>query len=228
MFYFRQSLWSNQPMVYIGVRRNGSTTRRGRDFRSPIIPAWEQVTSPGMDADVVCFTNCERVELFLNGRSLGVKPSSEAFNRTLSWRVPFTPGTLKAVGYNGASAACSFELTTPGKPHHLRLIPEESTLPADGRSLALIRVQVVDEQGIPIYFADNSVTFEVTGAARLRAVDSGDLTSRERFQSDHRRVDHGQCLLIIQSASIAAGTISVRATADGLAAGECTLSAVSR
>jgi beta-galactosidase len=75
-----------------------------------------------------------------------------------------------------------------------------------------------------VYFANNEIRFEVTGPAKIRAVDSGDLANGEPFQSDHRRADHGRCLLILQSSG-EAGTVHVRASAEGLEVGELTMPA---
>jgi hypothetical protein len=223
LFYFRQALWSDKPMVYLASRRAQTgarpTTRPGRRGGAMLEPTWEAPASPTTTMDGVCYTNCDRVELSLNGKSIDTASRSDIVDGVLSWGgITFAPGTLKAVGYMGTNAVCSCELTTAGPAHQLKLTPEQTTIAADGRSLAFIRVDVVDEAGHLVYRAEPEIQFQVTGAGKLRALDTGDLSNQESFASNHRRASHGECLLVVQGGADA-GTISIQATADGLAAG---------
>jgi hypothetical protein len=223
--YFRQSLWSDKPMVYLATRQGGAGRGGGRGGGGGnIAPTWNLQLSEGAVANVVCYTNCEKVELFLNGKSLGEKAQSEGQNRTLTWQVPYSAGTLKAVGKNGGATACAFELKTAGAPRNLQLSADLMSIPADGRSLSHVVVNVTDEAGVPIYAAQDQVNFELTGPGRIIGVDSGDMRSHESFQAPTRKLFQGKCLVIIQSTQ-KAGTIKLTATATGLTPATATVTA---
>jgi hypothetical protein len=216
--FFRQSLWSDKPMVYLATRQGGGGRGgRGGGFGGGnIAPTWNLQLTEGAMANVVCYTNCEKVELFLNGKSLGEKAQSEGQNRTLTWQVPYSAGTLKAVGKNGGATACAFELKTAGAPKGIKLAPDVTTISADGRSLSHVEVSVTDEAGVPIYAAQDQVNFELTGPGRIIGVDSGDMRSHESFQAPTRKLYQGKCLVIIQSTQ-KTGAIKLTASAVGLA-----------
>jgi beta-galactosidase len=208
-FYFRQSLWSAKPMVYISAR-SGS----GRGMPANLAASTWQGNA-GDPMFVTCYTNCERVELLLNGDSLGEKRLSAAQNRALSWNVPYATGTLKAVGKSGDAAVCSWELSTVGKPDHIKLAGDVKTLAADSRDLVHVEVSVVDASGNVIPSASDQINFEISGPGRIIGVDSGDQNSHESFKSPTRKAFQGRCLVIVQSTATP-GTISLKAAAAGL------------
>ncbi len=221
-YYFRQSLWSDKPMVYLAVRPPTGGGRGGRGGGFQVAPSWSWSAANTNEVSVVCYANCEKVELFLNGKSLGEKPLTTAQDRVLTWRVPYVPGTLKAVGKNGHAMVCTYELNTTGKAARVKLAPDVKQIAADGRDLAHVEVSVTDSDGNLVYAADNQVHFELTGPGRVIGVDSGDQRSHEDFKANTRKAYHGQCLVIIQSIS-SRGKIGLTATADGLRAGTLTI-----
>jgi len=219
-YYFRQSLWSAKPMVYLAARAGGRGMRGGGGS-----PGWQG--KAGESVPVACYTNCEKVELLLNAKSLGEKPLASAQNRVLSWEVPYADGTLKAVGKNGNAAVCSFEIVTPGKPQRIRLSPDVTALRADGRDLAHVEVAVVDAAGNTIPSAADAIDFEISGPGRIIGVDSGDQRSHESFKASSRQAYQGRCLVIIQSRAIP-GAITLKATASGLSTDQITITSASR
>ncbi len=221
-FYFRQSLWSDKPMVYVGLRSSQSGGRGGRGRGADPLPHWNLQANPGAPVNVGCYSNCETVELWLNDKSLGEKSPATAANRTVTWQVPYSPGTLKAIGKNGGNAVCSFELKTAGDAQQVTLSPDLATIPADGRSLSHIEVNAADAAGIPVYDANHEVTFEVSGPGRIIGVDTGDTASHEGFKGNSRKLYHGKCLVIVQS-TLEPGTITLKASAPGLSVGQTTI-----
>ncbi len=214
-YYFRQSLWSDKPMVYLAVRPPTGGGRGGRGGGFQVSPSWTWPSANSNEVNVVCYANCEKVELFLNGKSLGEKPLTTAQDRVLTWRVPYSPGTLKAVGKNGRATICTCELNTAGKAAHIKLAPDVKQIAADGRDLVHVEVSVTDNEGNLIYAADNQLHFALTGPGRMIGVDSGDQRSHEDFKANTRKAYHGQCLVIVQSTA-ATGNIALTASADGL------------
>jgi hypothetical protein len=238
-FYFRQSLWSDKPMVYLAVRPHG--TARRRDYIGPMLtPAWivpppprwqaAAATEPSQSSssfvDIVCFTNCKRVEVFLNGRTLGSKRLSDAGpDRMIEWTVPFAPGELRASGYDDANQpACSCRLMTPGEPDHVQLTADQTKFVDDEGNppLTFIEADVVDKDGNPVYAARNRIAFSITGPGKIRGVDSGDLTDNESFSANTRRAFRGRCLVVVQRESDT-GSIVVHAAGEKLRAGELTI-----
>lgn len=221
-FYFRQSLWSEKPMVYIAAQTPPAGFERARAARSEVVPNWNWPVKDGDPVTVVAYTNCEKVELFLNGRSLGEKTLSSARDHVLSWNVPYSPGTLKAIARNRGAPAGSYELVTSGRAVRIRLSADATSIAADGRDLSHVEVSVVDSAGNTVYSADNMISFEIVGRGRIIGVDSGDIRSHESFKASSRKAFQGKCLVIVQSTP-EAGTIQLKATASGLLEGKITI-----
>lgn len=216
-FYFYQSQWTDKPVLHI-------------------FPHWNWSDKEGQIIHVVCFTNCDTVELFLNGKSLGVKgyafprrgmelrygnyPARARAPQTtadlhLSWDVPYEPGTLKAVGTRDSNVVSTVEVVTAGEPAAIDLSVDQNAIAADGRDVANIKVQILDSQGNIVPTADNDVAFEIQGEGKIIGVDNGNPDSHESFQADHRKAFNGLCLAIIQAKS-KPGKIRLTARADGL------------
>lgn len=203
----RQSWWSEKPVVSI-VRRVSP------EEAAAIDPGYEQVAAarrqttysdwnpPGKQANVEVYSNAQEVELFLNGKSLGAKKlPPDAAART--WRVDYEPGTLRAVGNNGAEA----QLRTSGKSTHIQL----SAAPThDGTTF--ITATVLDANNIPVRTAADLITFQLTGPARILAVDNADNASHESFQGNQRQAYQGRAVAIVQST----GPFTIAARAEGL------------
>ncbi len=224
-FYFRQSLWSEKPMVYIAAKTPPPRPGDGRQARSEIVAHWNWPVEVGEPVTVVGYSNCEKVELFLNGRSLGEKSVSDAPDRVLSWEVPYSAGTLKAVGRNGSATVASWELKTAGKAARVRLNADALSIAADGRDLSHVEASVVDAGGTVVSQAEVAISFEIAGKGRIIGLDSGDIRSHESFQSATRRAYQGRCLAIVQ-AGTEPGLIRLKATTPGLAGDEITINSI--
>jgi len=218
--YFRQSLWSDNPMVYIVSQIPLSPEQENQ----PKVPfwGWPKVFShwnwsgrEGKTITVKCYTNCESVELFLNGKSLGSKELSASSDLQPSWNVPYEPGTLKAIGKKNGKIACSYELHTAGKPAKIVLTPDRDNILANSRDLSYVEVSVVDKDGNIVPDANNLITFDVSGEGKIIGVGSGDQQSHEDYKSNKRKVYNGKCLLVVQSRN-KSGQIRIMATSPGL------------
>ena len=215
-FYFYQSQWTKAPMVHL-------------------FPHWNWAGREGEVIPLICYTNCDSVELFVNGVSYGVKaysfphpgmqgrewhPEFGAIDYTtndlhLSWDVVYQPGTLKAVGVKDGQVVCEQEIVTTGAPAALRLTVDRSEIVADGSDVAHLTVEALDARGHAVPDADDMVTFEVTGAGTLIGVDNGNPRCHDDYRADHRALFSGKALAIIQ-ATREAGDIRVTASAPGL------------
>ncbi len=216
-FYFYQSQWTGKPVLHI-------------------FPHWNWKGKEGSIVPVSCFTNCDTVELFLNGRSFGVKgfafprlgmegrygnyPARAKVTRTtadlhLTWDVPYEPGVLKAVGMQDGKIVSIVEVFTTGDPTTLSLSADRELIVADQRNVAHLTVQILDDKGRIVPIADNEVTFELGGEGSLLGVDNGNTESHEDYRSSRRKAFNGLCLAIVQSTG-KPGQIRVTAASPAL------------
>jgi beta-galactosidase len=224
----RESWWGDAPMVCI-TRRAAATDLMPTDpgygaeerHTQVLFSDWTPKNLAPHDENVEIYSNCKEVELFLNGRSLGVKLiNADASPRT--WRVAFAPGTLKAVAYNHGRTAATDVLITAGQPAKIILSTTAKNLSPDFDGVAVVRAKIVDARGIEVPSADDLISFKVSGPGVLAAVDNGDNASHEPFQADTRQAFQGGCVAFVK-ATAASGKIVVTANAAGLAAGAITL-----
>ena len=194
-----------------------------RRRRQVLYADWTPANLAAHDENVEVDSNCERVELFLNGRSLGAQ-TLPADLAPRMWRVPFAPGELRAVGTDHGQPAAVRELRTAGPPARVRLTVDHSPLPADWDDVAYVTASVVDAQGVVVPRAHDRLAFKVTGPGVIAAVDSADSASSEPFQATERRTYQGQCFAILK-ATAPAGAITLSASAEGLTGDSLTLAA---
>jgi beta-galactosidase len=203
--WFRQSLWSARPMVYLCA----SEGRRG----SNLAEHWNWPSNTTVN--VHCYANCPEVSLTLNGQLIGTKILSEATNGVLRWTIPYSPGTLKAVGRSNGVELCTFTLQTAGPARRIELLPDTTRLHADGKDVCHLEFRVVDAQGIRVPDAAPEVTLAVDGPAKLLGMENGDCDSPEPYQGPTRKALHGHGLAIFQ-ATTAGGKVRITASAPGL------------
>lgn len=194
-YYYYQSWWTDQPVLHI-------------------FPHWNWPDKKGQVIDVWCYSNCKRVELFLNGQSLGRKTMPRYSH--LQWSVKYEPGTLSAKGYDDQdNVIAETKVETTSEPAAIKLEPDRTNLTADGEDIALITVKIVDSQGRTVPVANDEVTFDVAGAGHLLGLGNGDPTCHEPDKGTRRRAFNGLCLAIVQS-SRTSGSIVIQAHSPGL------------
>jgi beta-galactosidase len=208
-FYYQQSQWSESPMVHVTI---GNGTGNGRAM--PVLAEnWNQAGP----VDVVTFTNCESVDLYVNATKIGTQRSSDfAKTGVMQWtNVPWQAGAIKAVGMNGGKAVATDTIKTVGSPAKLMLRPDRTTLDADGNEVSCIEVDVCDADNNPVITANNPVQFAITGPGRSVGIASGDWTNDEPFKATSRKAYKGKVLIVIQS-TLVPGTIGLTVTSPGL------------
>ncbi|HYM95072.1 MAG TPA: glycoside hydrolase family 2 TIM barrel-domain containing protein, partial [Chitinophagaceae bacterium] len=210
-YYFYQSQWTKKPMIHL-------------------FPHWNWKGKEGQVIQVMAYTNCDSVELFLNGRSFGIKAlefpregNSGAWNRYdrppvnattgdlhLMWDVPYEPGTLKAVGRKNGKIVVAEEIHTAGAPAAIRLSVDRDTINADQRDVTHIKVEVIDENGYLVPDANNRVQLKIEGEGNLIGFDNGNPADHTSMKSSERRTFNGLALAVVQSGN-QSGTIRVEA-----------------
>ncbi len=229
--WFRQSLWSETPMVYLSaaVRSEAANAPANISQGSPAVdraprpPTEEHWNWPqGSTVTVACYSNCAEVQLTLNGRLLGSKRSAEAGEGVLSWNLPYEPGVLKAVGLNGGTPVCAFALQTAGPASRIELRPDTTHLLNDGEDVCHLEYRIVDARGVRVPDAAAAVTFAVNGPGEIIGIGNGDLSNSENPRGRVHQAYQGRGLAILQSTR-SAGRITVTATAAGLGSGDVVL-----
>lgn len=194
VYYMYQSVFTDKPVLHIYPHWN-----------------WKQ----GDTTDIVSYyNNADEVELFLNNKSLGVR-SKTGDELHVKWRVPFTPGTLKAISRKDGKTVLTQEVKTAGAPAKIILKADRSNIKADGKDLSFVTVVIADENGVMVPDAANLVKFTIKGPGSIAGVDSGDPTSHESFRGNEHTALNGLALAIIQSSG-KRGTITLTAAAVGL------------
>jgi beta-galactosidase len=206
VYYMYQSEWSNKPVLHIFPHWN-----------------WER----GKLVDVWAYYNqADEVELFLNGRSLGSK-RKHGDSLHVMWRVPFEPGTLKAVSRKNGKTLLSKEIKTAGRPAKIQLSADRKVIKADGEDLSFITVKVLDAENNLVPYADDSIRFNIIGEGRIVGVDNGNPVSMESFKLPQRKAFNGLCLAIL-ACTKKAGNIILTATSEGMASDSITIRSISR
>ena len=217
-YYFYQSQWTDKPMIHI-------------------CSDWNPGGKEGKVIPLIVFTNCDTVELLLNGRSFGIQclqfprpGNSGAWNRYdhwpvgtttgdlhMAWTVPYEPGVVRAIGRKGGRIVCEEEIRTTGAPAAIRLLPDRYSVRGGDQDAVTVKIEVIDKDGHPVPDAANSVAISVEGAGRLVGLDNGDPRDHTPMKSSRRNVFHGLGLAVIQS-SLAGktGIIQVTANSPGL------------
>jgi len=131
------------------------------------------------------------------------------------WRLPFEPGTLKAVGRSDGNAVLEQTIKTAGKPAKLLVTADRKSIQADGRDLSFVTVDILDAEGNLVPGTDNLVHFDIEGNGFIAGVDNGSQTSHESFKTSYREAFNGKCLAVIQSSG-KPGKIILKVKSEGL------------
>lgn len=191
-----------------------------------ILPHWNWPERVGQITPVHVYTSGDEAELFLNGRSLGRKKKAP-YDYRLRWdEVKYAPGKLEVVAYKNGKQWASEVVRTTGAASALTLKADRARLKADGYDLSFVTVAVVDKNGVPVPRSKNRIRFELSGPGEIVAVDNGDATSFESFQSKERKAYNGLCLVIVRTRAGQSGLIRLKAQAEGLSGAEISLTSV--
>jgi beta-galactosidase len=195
-FYLYQSQWTNKPVLHL-------------------LPHWNWAGLEGKAIPVWAFTNADSVELFLNGKSQGVRDWKENKTLHLEWKIPYAAGTLKAVGKKDGKIVSTDEVFTAGPAAKLELQADRSTIHPDGNDLSYVTLRVLDKDNHVCPDAGQEVVFHIEGPATIAGVDNGDPTNHEPFKASQHKAFHGLGLAIVQAKDVA-GNVTLKAESKGL------------
>ena len=185
-----------------------------------MLPHWNWEGREGEITPVFVYTNYNKAELFINGKSMGIqeKNNTSPQNRyRLMWMdVKYEPGTLKVVAFDDAGfPVATKEVKTAGEPYKIVLNPDRKIIKADGKDLSYVTVAVVDKNGIECPTATNQLKFKVSGSGIYRAACNGDATSLEQFHLPTMKLFSGKLVVTVQSKT-ELGDIHLKVTGKGL------------
>lgn len=233
-YFYYQAQWSDKTVLHL-------------------FPHWNWQGREGRPISVWVYSNCDEVELFVNGKSLGRERMPPRGH--LEWQVNYAPGVLLARGYQNGKAVAQDKRETTEAPAGIKLIPGRASIAADAQDVSVITVSILDSQSRLVPIADNEITFEIDGPGKIIGVGNGDPSSHEadkppaQLYDSHgalmfgsvanrdsgvainapqmlvtRRCFNGLAQLIVQSEK-RVGAIRISANSPGLTAGVVTLNA---
>ncbi|MDB5282867.1 MAG: hypothetical protein JWO06_1942, partial [Bacteroidota bacterium] len=202
-YYLYQSQWTTQPVLHL-------------------LPHWNWTTSDTID--VLAFTNCDEVKLYLNGQPVGSRNFSNTDKIHLAWRLAFAPGTLKAEGYKNGVLTKTDEVKTAGAAAKIQLMADTGIIKANGTDLCFVTVKIADADGVMVPNADQLIHFDIEGAGKIVGVDNGNSISLEPHKANQRKAFNGMCLVVIESTG-KPGVIKLKASSEGFKNGELSLRA---
>jgi beta-galactosidase len=202
-FFYYQSWWTSEPVLHV-------------------FPHWNWPGMEGKEIAVWVYSNLDKVELFVNGQSLGAKETRK--DSHLAWTVKYAPGAIEARGLKDGKVVMTARRETTGSPAKLVMKSDREQISADSEDVAMYAVEVRDEQGRLVPITDNLVTFRVSGEGRLIGVGNGDPADHGSDKSTSRKAFSGLCMALVQSTKTA-GSITVEAASPGLAPASVTIAA---
>ena len=213
--YFVKSMFSEEPVVHIGIieKSGGNIQWNGINVSAgKLSENWNR--EAGEQVSLYTYTNADEVELFLNGKSLGVKKNSEdpKLRARIKWdNIAYVPGTLVAVAKKNGKVVARHQIETTGEAVALKLVPDAENWHADGKDLMHVRVYAVDKKGRRVLNVKDAkafykLTFQVKGDANIVAVDNGNITSDELHigktqleKTIQRNLFQGSALVILRA-----------------------------
>lgn len=215
--YFRDIVW-RRSKVEMAVQRpipKGWSEHPADWGWSDELRSWTWPGFEGTPLHIRVYTRAQHVKLLLNGKEVGSQDLSESNALKAEFTVPYSPGDLKAIVYEGSTETGSITFTTTGKAHKLILTPDRRKLNTNGNDVSYVMLNVVDEAGRPIPDAVVPITFSVNGPAEIIGIGNGNPTDVGSFRQPHRDTFHGACLLVVQQRG-ESGKILIRADSAGL------------
>lgn len=221
-----KSIFTDEPIVHIGVVDNEGESKMWNDQvvgQKVISSHWNRMG--GKKYNLYTYTNADEVELFVNEKSMGIQKNSTDVKKRniLYWKdIPFTPGKITAIARKDGKEVARHELETTGKAVALKIEIENTNWKADGMELQYVKVYAIDSKGRKVPTVKGEISFEVSGPARLIAVDNGNHSSDDLF-SGNKKVLHNGFAMAILRAGKSGGIVKIKISAPELKTTEFTI-----
>ncbi|TYA84432.1 glycoside hydrolase family 2 TIM barrel-domain containing protein [Seonamhaeicola marinus] len=226
-YYMMKSLWTDEPMIHMATQtlekslyklKGDDLIEKKKDGWKHYLWRWQDVNehwnyNEGDTVVTEIYSNCDEIELFLNGKSLGKQKLTETVGNIYKWAIPYTEGTLVAKGTKDGQPIES-QLITARKATKIKLNADSNVITANNEDVVHIIAELFDDNGNPVRSDNKLITFTINGEAKLLGVDSGWKNSVEKFQSNKGTTHNGKILLILQVKD-KTGSVEVIANAEG-------------
>jgi beta-galactosidase len=219
--FYRDALWKKdqlsvfvkplQPSFPVNEHKEPWSTWNWDD----VIADWNWKGEEDSVFEVNVYSSCDEVELFLNGKSLGKKPTNRTTKFMAVYHVPYQPGELKAVGYSNGQQVNTSVLQTADEPATIKLTADRNTISANNEDLSYVTVELPDANGVRNPKAENLIYFTIQGEGTIAGVGNANPISLESYQLPQRKAWQGRCMVVIKSTHTA-GKIILTASGDGL------------
>lgn len=217
MAHLRNIVWDKGEKIYFAVRQP-------QDDRKivvvgwgwyPVLDSWTWPGSEGKPMEVELYSRYDSVKVYLNDKFIGERQTTRSGSFRTTIKVPYEPGTLKAVGIQDGKEMETYQLETAGEVVALRLSPDRTKIRGDQQDLSFIQVEAIDANGRIQPNADSLVTFHVTGPASIAGLGNADLKGTEPYQGNTCHLSHGKALIVLRS-SDQPGKVTLEASSPGL------------
>ncbi|MGJ7031726.1 sugar-binding domain-containing protein [Niabella hirudinis] len=220
--YFRQSLWSKAPVIYLGTypvrtgNRSGDVLSQTEEKKEVPLsmdawPGWNY--KEGQTVRVVCYTNAAKARLLLNGKQVGGIKSYDLKTGIIYWDIPYLPGELKAEGMDAADKVLSvYHIKTAGDPYAIKVIDYSGK---GGGPIAQVAVQVTDKNGVPVVNTDQEITCTITGNGTLLGLEAGDNSDMGDYTDNQQKTFRGRLMAYVKKKG-GKGSLKIVFNAPGL------------
>ena len=228
--FYRDALWGkNQLSIFVKPLQPSFPVNPKKESWSKwnwddVVANWNWKGDEDSVFEVNIYSSCDEVELFLNNKSLGKKPTNRSTKFMAIYHVPYTAGELKAIGYDNGKKVNTAILKSASEPTQIKLSADRKIIKADNEDLSYVTVELVDKKGIRNPGAENLVHFEIEGPGTIAGVGNADPVSVESYQLPQRKAWEGRCIVVVKSGKHS-GNIVLKATSPGLVSSEVTLKA---
>jgi len=211
-YYLRKSYWSAEPVVHIAVETAKNTASDWHPRKT--VSHWNHKWDGGYLLPVYVYSNCEEIELRLNDSVIGRKTVDKNLYYA-RWDIPYQAGKIQAMGYKNNKKVTEQILRTADNAAEMKITANKTIVSANNEDIVLLEITIVDQKGIPVPDANNEITVEVTGPAKLIGMDNGNQSDVNAFKTKTRKAFEGRLLLTIQ-ATETPGPIKIVLKATGL------------
>jgi beta-galactosidase len=215
--YFRKSIWTTEPMVYIAVydQRVKPNYARGRWSFPPLSAHLNLDHFKRRAVTAAVYTNCDEAELWINGKKMGRRKPADFENGIIEWTFEYAEGEVQIIGYRQGRAACSHTLKTAGAARKILLAPDQTTLAAGCGDIAHIEVTVADAAGVPCPTGEPLIEFALAGDGEILGACSPDLNAGLGFTLPKVVASGGRALVMIKAGG-GPGTLELTAYSEEL------------
>ncbi len=226
--HYRSMLYNDREKLYMAVREPNPDDGNIELTAWAVWPTWESWTWPGYEGkeiQVEVYAKYPKVRLYLNNQLVGEQATTPEQQFKATFALPYTPGTVKAVGVDNGKEVEACTLQTAGEAAQINLTPDKNGMIANGQDLLFINIELTDRDGIFQPNASKRLSFEVEGPATLTGLGNADLKDTDPYVGTSRKTWKGRALVVLKSTHIT-GEIKLKVRAEGLPDASITLQSI--